>query len=227
MNAPVDSCAIRYAGEGQTALTFVLHSIKYGAGASAGLPSSVAIKIHAESAAQREASAEILLYDKEIYFYTKLLDSVPVKTPRPLAIWTDGPDGTDANAPAIKFFALMMEDMSLEHDVFDATCLNPDRTMCLDQIRTVNKQQVLIHVRCNAPFLPQLQAPCCHRSLPSLLVGLGLADKDTVSLLVSVATGQILELTSDRAIPNGMPRKRTSRKLPLWPACTRRAVEDA
>ena len=141
-----------YAGEDQTALTFVLHTIKYGAGAKEGLPSSLAIKIHAEGEPQREASAGILLY--EVYFYTQLLDSVPVKTPRPLAIWTDGSDGTDASAPAMRYFALMMEDMSIENDVFDSTCLNPDRTMTVDQIRATNKQQLAIHDRFwNSPLI--------------------------------------------------------------------------
>jgi hypothetical protein len=151
LNAPVESFEMRYAGEGQTALTFVLHTIKYGAGAKEGLPSSVAIKIHAESETQRAASADILLYDKEIYFYTKLLESVPVTTPKPLAIWTDGADATGS---PIECFALMMEDMSIEHDVFDATCLNPERTMSLDQIRAANKQQLAIHDRFwNSPLV--------------------------------------------------------------------------
>lgn len=58
LNAPVKSFELRYAGEGQTALTFVIHSIVYGGAptASADRPSSVAIKIHAESEPQREAS---------------------------------------------------------------------------------------------------------------------------------------------------------------------------
>ena len=138
-----------------------------------------------------------------MYFYTQLLDSVPVKTPRPLAVWTDGSDGTDGSAPAMKCFALMMEDMSIEHDVrslvraaiptacmltprwmqvFDATCLDPARTMtseqvrlktspppCLRtpstrsmltppgpglQIRAANKQQLLIHDKFwNSPLI--------------------------------------------------------------------------
>ena len=61
LGAPVESLEMRYAGEGQTALTFVLHDIKYGAGAREGLPSSVAIKIHAESPEQRAGSVGILL----------------------------------------------------------------------------------------------------------------------------------------------------------------------
>ena len=79
LNAPVESFELRYAGEGQTALTFVLHSIEYAAGARDGLPSSVAIKIHAESEGQRTSSSTFRLYDKETYLYTKLQDTVPLR----------------------------------------------------------------------------------------------------------------------------------------------------
>ena len=79
LNAPVESFELRYAGEGQTALTFVLHTIKYAAGARDGLPSSVAIKIHAESEGQRTSSSGFRLYDKETYLYTKLQDTVPLR----------------------------------------------------------------------------------------------------------------------------------------------------
>ena len=129
LNAPVESFELRYAGEGQTALTFVLHTIKYAAGARDGLPSSVAIKIHAESEGQRTSSSTFRLYDKETYLYTKLQDTVPLRMPKPVAIWTDGGDGSDGSKPPIEYFALMMEDMSIDYEVFDAICLDPDRTM--------------------------------------------------------------------------------------------------
>ena len=44
-----------------------------------------------------------------------------VKSPKPLAIWTDGADGTDEHK-CVEYFALMMEDMTADgtmevHDI--------------------------------------------------------------------------------------------------------------
>ena len=130
LNAPVEGFELRYAGEGATALTFVLHSIRYGAGARDDLPSSVAIKIHAESPEQRAGSVGILLYDKEVFFYTKLRDVVDVQSPKPLAIWTDGADGTDENK-CVEYFALMMEDMTADGtmEVHDISGLDVSETV--------------------------------------------------------------------------------------------------
>ena len=148
LNAPVEGFELRYAGEGATALTFVLHSIRYGAGARDGLPSSVAIKIHAESPEQRQSSKGLQFYDKEVYFYTQLYGKVPVKTPAPLALWTDGPDGTDPENP-VEFFALMMRDMSVvdgtEYEVHDLSGLDPPRMMTMDDLRALGKLQLRIH----------------------------------------------------------------------------------
>ena len=151
LNAPVEGFELRYAGEGATALTFVLHSIRYGAGARDGLPSSVAIKIHAESAEQRQGAKDMQLYDKEIYFYTQLHESMPVRTPTPLAVWTHGPDGTDPENHPVEFFALMMSDMTqldgTEHEVHDISGLDPPRMMTDDDLRALGKLQVRVHNR--------------------------------------------------------------------------------
>ena len=126
----------------------MLYDIQYGPGAKAGLPPSVAIKIHAESPEQRKASVSLQLYDKEMFFYTKLRDSVPVETPRPLAAWTDGGDGTDAARP-VEFFALMMQDMTVqdgvEHEVHDISGLDPPRMMDADDVRALGKLQARLH----------------------------------------------------------------------------------
>jgi hypothetical protein len=84
------------------------------------------------------------LYDKEIYIYMQLRDDMPVTSPQPLAIWTDGGDGTQRDMP-IEFFALMMEDLSTEQECFDAICLNPERTMSAEDNSGLVKLQARIH----------------------------------------------------------------------------------
>ena len=63
-----------------------------------------------------------------MFFYTKLRDAVGVKSPKPLAIWTDGADGTDENK-CVEYFALMMEDMTADGtmEVHDISGLDPPR----------------------------------------------------------------------------------------------------
>merc|ERR1719428_2721989 len=104
----------------------------------------MAIKIHAESEAQRKGTAMAGLYDKEIFFFLHLREKMPVRAPTPLAIWTDGSDGTDRTKP-IEFFALMMEDLSPDREVFDAVCLDPARTMTVEEKITLVKLQARIH----------------------------------------------------------------------------------
>ena len=81
-----------------------------------------------------------------MFFYTKLRDAVGVKSPKPLAIWTDGADGTDENK-CVEYFALMMEDMTADGtmEVHDISGLDPPRMMTADDLRSLFKLTVRIH----------------------------------------------------------------------------------
>ena len=69
-----------------------------------------------------------------------------VKSPKPLAIWTDGADGTDENK-CVEYFALMMEDMTADGtmEVHDISGLDPPRMMTADDLRSLFKLTVRIH----------------------------------------------------------------------------------
>lgn len=116
MAAEVKSFEMIVNAQGQQGVCVIVKKIKYAEGTGSDRPESCAIKMHAQTDAQRGGCVAIQSYSTEMIFYEKLASTVPLKSPKCFAIVAQqAPKETRTNGEAVEYFNLVMQDLSVDY----------------------------------------------------------------------------------------------------------------
>src|SRR4051794_3600843 len=118
MGSTVNRFSVTALEGGVVSDVYRVHDLEYSC-SDEDAPSSVVVKMAAESAERRQVALSCNAYSKELTFFRQLAGQTPIRSPRIYACVDDG----TANAER---FAIVMEDLSLHSKVFDQVDDPPD-----------------------------------------------------------------------------------------------------
>jgi hypothetical protein len=118
MAAEVESFKANVNTQGQQGVCVILKDIKYVGGAGKDRPSSCAVKMHAQSDAQRLGCAAMQSYSTEMIFYAQMSSTFPTKSAKCYAIVSQqAPEANRPNGESVEYFNLVLEDLSVEYEM--------------------------------------------------------------------------------------------------------------
>lgn len=100
--------------------------------ARAGLPVSLVMKVSKSIPTVRGLCVAMEVYDREVNFYNRLIDEMPVRTPACYGVWKDGPE-----------FCIVLEDLALHNKVFNIVTRCPS----VAQLKEVASEAAKLHAK--------------------------------------------------------------------------------